>query len=88
MTRFFAHANYDFIGLRHYAYGLTAAIIVPGLIWILFGGLNYSIEFTGGTLVQVHTRAARRRRARSARRWTGPGCTTPRSSSSARRRTT
>jgi len=54
MTRFFAHANYDFIGLRHYAYGLTAAIIVPGLIWILAGGLNYSIEFTGGTLVQVH----------------------------------
>ena len=55
MTRFFAHANYDFIGLRRYAYGLTAAIIIPGLIWILLGGLNYSIEFTGGTLVQVQT---------------------------------
>jgi preprotein translocase subunit SecF len=54
MIRFFAHANYDFIGLRKYAYGLTAAIMIPGLIWILFGGLNYSIEFTGGTLVQVH----------------------------------
>ena len=54
MIRFFAHANYDFIGLRRYAYGLTAAIIIPGLIWILLGGLNYSIEFTGGTLVQVH----------------------------------
>ena len=54
MIRFFAHANYDFIGLRRYAYGLTAAIIIPGLVWILFGGLNYSIEFTGGTLVQVH----------------------------------
>jgi preprotein translocase subunit SecF len=54
MIRFFAHANYDFIGLRRYAYGLTAAIMIPGLIWILLGGLNYSIEFTGGTLVQVH----------------------------------
>jgi len=54
MTRFFANANYDFISLRHYAYGLTAAIIIPGLIWILASGLNYSIEFTGGTLVQVH----------------------------------
>jgi preprotein translocase subunit SecF len=53
MTRFFANANYDFIGLRKFAYGLTAAVIVPGLVWILFGGLNYSIEFTGGTLVQV-----------------------------------
>ena len=55
MTRFFANANYDFIGLRKFAYGLTAAIIIPGLIWILIGGLNYSIEFTGGTLLQVHT---------------------------------
>ena len=55
MTRFFAHANYDFIGFRRYAYGLTAAIIIPGLIWILLGGLNYSIEFTGGTLVQIQT---------------------------------
>ncbi len=54
MTRFFANANYDFIGLRHYAYALTAAIMIPGLIWILARGLNYSIEFTGGTLVQVH----------------------------------
>ncbi len=53
MTRFFAHANYDFIGLRKFAYGLTAAIIIPGLVLILFTGLNYSIEFTGGTLVQV-----------------------------------
>jgi len=55
MTRFFAHANYDFIGLRKYAYGLTAAIIIPGLILILLFGLNYSIEFTGGTLVQIKT---------------------------------
>jgi preprotein translocase subunit SecF len=55
MTRFFANANYDFISLRHYAYGLTAAVIVPGLLLILFTGFNYSIEFTGGTLVQVHT---------------------------------
>jgi len=55
MTRFFAHANYDFIGLRKYAYGLTAAIIIPGLILILLFGLNYSIEFTGGTLVQIRT---------------------------------
>ncbi len=55
MTRFFAHANYDFIGLRRFAYGLTAAIIIPGIIWILAAGLNYSIEFTGGSLVQVKT---------------------------------
>ncbi len=53
MTRFFAHANYDFIGLRKVAYGLTAAVMIPGLILILISGLNYSVEFTGGSLVQV-----------------------------------
>ena len=53
MIRFFANANYDFIGFRKYAYGLTAAIIVPGLILLAVSGLNYSIEFTGGTLVQI-----------------------------------
>jgi preprotein translocase subunit SecF len=55
MTRFFANAKYDFIGVRRYAYGITAAIILPGLLFLLIKGLNYSIEFTGGTLVQVQT---------------------------------
>ena len=53
MIRFFANANYDFIGVRKYAYGITAAIILPGMILLAFTGLNYSIEFTGGTLVQI-----------------------------------
>jgi preprotein translocase subunit SecF len=53
MTRLFANAKYDFIGLRAYAYGVTAAILIPGLMFLLLKGLNYSIEFTGGTLVQI-----------------------------------
>lgn len=53
MTRFFAHANYDFIGVRRYAYAVTAAIILPGLLFLAVRGLNYSIEFTGGTLLQI-----------------------------------
>ena len=57
MTRFFGNANYDFIGLRRYAYAVTAALILPGLIFLLIRGLNYSIEFTGGTLVQVQSKA-------------------------------
>ncbi len=55
MIRLFANANYDFIRWRRWAYGLTAAIIVPGFALFLVHGLNYSIEFTGGTLIQVHT---------------------------------
>jgi preprotein translocase subunit SecF len=53
MTRFFANANYDFLGVRRYAYLLTALLIIPGLLFTLIAGLNYSIEFTGGTMIQV-----------------------------------
>ena len=56
MTRLFANANYDFIAFRNRAYALTALFIVPGLIWLMVHGLNYSIEFTGGTLVQVQSK--------------------------------
>ena len=55
MLRLFSNAKYDFIGLRHYAYGLTALILIPGLIFLLLKGLNYSIEFTGGTLLQIQS---------------------------------
>lgn len=55
MIRLFANANYDFVGLRKWAYGLTALIIIPGFILMLVKGLVYSIEFTGGTLVQIET---------------------------------
>jgi len=58
MTRFFANANYDFIGVRKYAYAITAAIILPGLLFLLVKGLNYSIEFTGGTLLQITAKQA------------------------------
>jgi preprotein translocase subunit SecF len=55
MLRLFSNAKYDFIGARRYAYGLTAAILIPGLIFLLAKGLNYSIEFTGGTLLQIQS---------------------------------
>ena len=58
MLRLFAHAKYDFIKWRRLAYGLTAVIIVPGFLLFFVHGLNYSIEFTGGTLIQVETHRA------------------------------
>jgi preprotein translocase subunit SecF len=56
MLRLFAHAKYDFIAARRYAYLATALFIVPGILVLLVRGLNYSIEFTGGTLLQVQSR--------------------------------
>jgi preprotein translocase subunit SecF len=55
MLRLFSNAKYDFIGLRAYAYGLTALILIPGMLFLLLKGLNYSIEFTGGTLLQIQS---------------------------------
>jgi len=55
MIRLFANANYDFIKWRRVAFSLTGAIMLVGLVFLLTRGLNYSIEFTGGTLMQVET---------------------------------
>ena len=55
MLRLFANADYDFIAFRRWAYGVTAAIILIGLSFLVARGLNYSIEFTGGTMLQVHS---------------------------------
>jgi preprotein translocase subunit SecF len=53
--RLFANANYDFLGQRRLAYGLSLAFLAAGLIVLLLRGVNYSVEFTGGTLIQVET---------------------------------
>ncbi len=47
------HAGRNIIGRRKFFYGLSALIIVPGLIALVAGGLKPSIEFTGGTEIQA-----------------------------------
>jgi preprotein translocase subunit SecF len=53
--RLFANANYDFLGQRRIAFGTTLSFIFIGLLVLVIRGVNYSVEFTGGTLVQVQT---------------------------------
>jgi preprotein translocase subunit SecF len=53
--RLFANANYDFLGHRRIAYAISIGFSVIGLLVLLLRGVNYSVEFTGGTLVQVQT---------------------------------
>lgn len=53
--RLFANANFDFIGRRRAGYVFLLAIIVPGFLLALIRGVNYSVEFTGGTLMQVES---------------------------------
>ena len=56
--RLFANAKYDFLSGRKIAYLITLALTIPGLLVVLVRGLNYSVEFTGGTLMQVESQKA------------------------------
>lgn len=50
----FQDTNYDFIGKRRIALSMSLVLIVIGVISIVFHhGLNYGIDFAGGTIVQV-----------------------------------
>ncbi len=47
------HKGLNIIGRRKLFYSISLGIIVPGLIFLALGGLKPSIEFTGGTQIQV-----------------------------------
>lgn len=53
MLRIFHNTNYDFIRWWKWALGLTAAFLLVGLVSYVQSPVNYSIEFTGGTMLQV-----------------------------------
>ena len=54
MLQVFVNTKYDFIGKRRWAYLLSIAVTLAGLLHIAWqGGLRYGIDFAGGTLVQV-----------------------------------
>jgi preprotein translocase subunit SecF len=57
--RFFQDADYKFIELRQKAYIVSAAVLAVGILAMLAfavggrGWVNYGIDFTGGTMIQV-----------------------------------
>jgi preprotein translocase subunit SecF len=53
--RLFSDTKIDFLGSRRVAYWISAAIIIPGLLLEPIVGFNYSVEFTGGTMMQIRT---------------------------------
>ena len=53
MVRILHGTNIDFIRWWKWAAGITAAFIILGLGSLAIKGVNYSIEFTGGTLMQL-----------------------------------
>jgi preprotein translocase subunit SecF len=54
MLQIFVNAKYDFVGRRRWFYIFSGAAMALSLLAVLLrGGLNYGIDFTGGTLIQV-----------------------------------
>jgi len=52
--RLFADASYKFLEKRRTAYVISAILLVIGVLSVtVHSGLNYGVDFTGGTLVQV-----------------------------------
>lgn len=58
MLRIFHNTTYDFIKPWRIMVGLTVGFIVIGLGSLAFNGTRYSIDFTGGTIMQLRFQAA------------------------------
>ena len=53
--RLFANADYKFLEFRKRAYLISAAMLLIGILSVtVHRGLNYGVDFTGGTLLQIH----------------------------------
>lgn len=71
--RVFEHANYPFLSWRNRAYVISAVLILAGIASMVWNTvsrgswLNYGVDFSGGTVVEVHfTRDVRVDELRSA----------------------
>ncbi|ANB03522.1 protein translocase subunit SecF [Ectothiorhodospira sp. BSL-9] len=49
----FANANIDFLGQRRIALTISVILLVGSILLLAFRGLNFGIDFTGGTLIEV-----------------------------------
>ena len=45
--------EFDIIGHRKIFYGISAALILCGVLFFFIRGFNYGIDFTGGTMMQI-----------------------------------
>ena len=52
------HTKIDFIGSRYIGFAVTAIMIVGSIFLLATKGLNYGIDFTGGTLMEISTEKA------------------------------
>ncbi len=55
MIRILKETHFNFIGARKKAFIVSVALIAAAIVSLIVrGGLNYGIDFSGGTLIQLH----------------------------------
>ena len=50
-----ADMNFDFVGHRFIAFALSAVVVFGSLFLLTTKGLNFGIDFTGGTVIEIQT---------------------------------
>jgi preprotein translocase subunit SecF len=45
--------NFDFVGLKWYALGISGVVTLVSLVFLLVNGLNFGVDFAGGTVIEV-----------------------------------
>jgi len=59
MLQLLVGTNIGFMKFRKYAYVFSSTLVVATVVWlVMHGGPRYSVDFTGGTLIQVRTSRA------------------------------
>jgi preprotein translocase SecF subunit len=49
-------SNFPFMQYRRYAYMSSSVLVIATIVWlVMHGGPRYSVDFTGGVLVQIQT---------------------------------
>jgi preprotein translocase subunit SecF len=48
----------DIVGKRYWYYLVSALVVVPGLIFLILFGLHFSIDFTGGSMMELQFQQA------------------------------
>lgn len=58
MIQLLIGTNFPFMQYRRFAYALSAVLVLATTGWLLTKGPRYSVDFTGGTLLQIRTAQA------------------------------